>query len=100
MHKEATMARENWFDPESNELMFSKYMDQMESWQQALDDGVVEPEEVQQQAERVGDMLRALEPKLSDELHDELTSVFYELAVLYGMERLAELDRQEKGGQI
>jgi len=94
------MARENWFDPESNELMFSKYMDQMESWQQALDDGVVEPEEVQQQAERVGDMLRALEPKLSDELHDELTSVFYELAVLYGMERLAELDRQEKGGQI
>jgi len=94
------MARENWFDPQSNELMFSKYMDQMESWQQALADGVVEPEEVREQAERVGDMLRALEPKLSDELHEELTSVFYELAVLYGMERLAELDRQEKGGQI
>ena len=93
------MSREKkWFDPESNELMFSKYMDQMESWQQALVDGVIEPQEVRQQAERVGNMLQALEPKLSKELHEELTSVFYELAVLYGMERLAELTTQEKGG--
>lgn len=91
------MSKEKWFDSESNEPMFSKYMERMESWQQALADEVVEPREVRQQAERVADMLRALEPKLSDELHEELTSVFYELAVLYGMERLADLSMQEKG---
>jgi len=91
------MSKEKWFDPESNELMFSKYMARMESWQQALADEVVEPQEVRQQAKRVANMLRALEPKLSDELHEELTSVFYEVAVLYGMERLADLSMQEKG---
>ena len=62
----------------------------MDSWQQALADGVVEPEEV----ERVADMLRALEPKLSDELHEELTGIFYELAVLYGMQSLVEVSVQ------
>lgn len=90
------MARKSWFDPESSELMFSKYMEQMESWQRALADGVVEPEEVQQQAERVAEMLRALEPKLSDELHEELTQIFYEWAVLQGMERLAQLTEEER----
>ncbi|MBC7249993.1 MAG: hypothetical protein H5T62_06880 [Anaerolineae bacterium] len=91
------MARKSWFDPESNEIMFSKYIEQMESWQEALADGVVEPEEVKQQAERVAEMLRALEPKLSDELHEELTQIFYEWAVLLGMERLVRLTAEEKG---
>jgi hypothetical protein len=97
-HKEAMMARTSWFDQQSNELKFSQYMEKMESWQRALADGVVKPEEVRQQAERVADMLRALEPKLSDELHQELTSAFYELAVLYGLQRLAEM-AYEEGGQ-
>lgn len=89
------MARKSWFDPESNEIMFSKYIEQMESWQAALADGVVEPEEVQQQAQRVSEMLRALEPKLNDELHEELTQIFYEWAVLMGMERLVQLSTEE-----
>lgn len=93
------MARKSksWFDEKSNEPMFSKYVEKMESWQRALADGVVEPEEVRQQAERVTDMLRALEPKLSNELHEELTNIFYELAVLYGMQRLAEMAYEEGG---
>lgn len=89
------MARKSWFDPESNELMFSNYLEQMESWQRALADGVVEPEELQQQAERVSGMLRALEPKLSDELHEELTQILYEWVVLQGMERLVQLTEEE-----
>jgi len=88
------MGRKNWFDPESNQLTFSRYMEQMESWQRALADGVIEPQEVEQQAERVADLLRALEPKLSDPLHEELTNIFYELAVLYGMRRVIELSPQ------
>ncbi|MDY7040277.1 MAG: hypothetical protein SVX38_05385 [Chloroflexota bacterium] len=89
------MARTSWFDPESNDMMFSEYMEQMESWQVALADGVVEPAEVQQQAQKVAEMLRVLEPKLSDELHEELTKIFYEWAVLMGMERLVQLTAEE-----
>ncbi len=43
-------------------------------------------------------MLRALEPKLSDELHEELTKIFYEWAVLLGMERLVRLTAEEGRG--
>lgn len=89
------MARKTWFDPASNEIEFSKYVDQMESWQSALADGVVEPMEVRQQAERVASMLQALEPKLSDELHEEITKVFYELSVLYGMQQLLVVATQD-----
>ena len=90
------MARRSWFDPESNEMMFAEYLEQMESWQKALADGVVEPEEVREQAEKVSKMLRALEPKLSDELHEELTQILYEWAVLQAMERLLELTAAER----
>lgn len=90
------MTRKSWFDPETNEMMFSKYLEQMESWQKALADGIVEPEEVRQQAEKVSEMLRALEPKLSDELHEELTQILYEWAVLQAMERLVELTEAER----
>ncbi len=92
------MARKGWFDEEPNELEFSKYVQQMESWQKALADGVVTLEEVNQQAERVTNLLRALEPKLSDELHEELTTIFRELAVLYGMQSLVGMTLEEKGG--
>ena len=84
------MARTSWFDAESSALAFDHYVEKMDSWQSALADGVVEPQEVQQQAERVSRMLRTLEPKLSNTLHEELTQIFHELAVLYGMQQLAE----------
>ncbi|MDY6876733.1 MAG: hypothetical protein SWK90_11105 [Chloroflexota bacterium] len=90
------MARRSWFDPESNEMMFAKYLDQMESWQKALADGVVEPVEVREQADKVSEMLRALEPKLSDELHKEFTQILYEWAVLQAMERLLDLTEAER----
>jgi tellurite resistance protein len=91
------MVRSSWFDDKSNELKFSKYVEQMESWQKAAADGVVQPEELQKQMERVAEMLRALEPKLSDEVHEQLTNILYELAVFYGMQRMAELTEVEKG---
>jgi hypothetical protein len=89
------MARTSWFDQESNELGFSKYLERMDSWQDALADGVVTPEELEQQMQRVIELLRNLEPKLSNELHAELTTIFYELAVFYGMERIAEAQLAE-----
>jgi hypothetical protein len=90
------MGRKSWFDQESNEAMFSEYLEQMESWQTALADGTVQPDELQAQANKVSEMLRTLEPKLDDELHEEITQVLYEWAVLQAMERLVELAVTEK----
>ena len=93
------MARTGWFDAESNEANFGEYVEQMESWQAAMADGVIEPEEIQAQAQRVADMLRALESKLEDEIHEELTRIFYELAVLYGMQQLVAIEATARGGK-
>ena len=93
------MARANWFDSQSNELLFSKYVSQMDSWQKAMADGVIEPEEIEQQAQRVAGLLREIEPKLSDELHDKLTQALYELAVLYGMVQTSEAALLQKEGK-
>jgi len=85
------MPRTSWFDETIQQANFGAYMEQMDSWQAALADGKIDPEEIQAQAQRVSDLLRALEPKLDDALHAELTTLFRELAVLYGMERMAEM---------
>jgi hypothetical protein len=58
----------------------------MASWQQALADGRIEASEVEAQAKRVADRLRALEPTLSDEQHAAVTDVLYELSVLQSMQ--------------
>ena len=92
------MAKSTWFDAESNDLMFSKYVTHMDSWQEAMADGIIEPWEVRKQAERVGESLRVLEPKLTDELHEEITNVFYEIAVLYGMVQVAEITQVVEEG--
>jgi len=42
-------------------------------------------------------MLRELEPKLSDALHQEITQVLYEWSVLQAMDRLVELAQSERG---
>jgi hypothetical protein len=93
------MARAQWFDAKSNQLLFDQYVTKMDSWQQATSDGVIEPSEIDRQAERVTQLLRALEPKLSDELHAQLTQALYELAVLYGMVQMSEAALLEKGGK-
>jgi len=93
------VARAKWFDSQSNELLFDKYATQMDSWQKAIADGMIEPEEIEQQAQRVAGLLREIEPKLSDELHDKLTQALYELAVLYGMVQTSELALLEEGGK-
>ena len=84
------MPKSSWFES-SKEMQFSQYMTQMESWREAMADGKIDPDELLRQQQRVEHLMRALEPKLSDAQHEELTQIFYELAVFYGMQRIADL---------
>ena len=92
------MVRQSWFDEKTNLLLFNQYVSQMESWQKALADGIIEPSEVKQQADQVAEMVRVFEPQLSDEQHEALTQIFYEWAVLQAMVgylELSEVDEEE-----
>ena len=86
-----------WFDPDTNETMFAQYVDKMASWQAAIADGKIDEQEVAQQAQRVEDLLRKLEPQLDADLHQQLTEVFYELAVFYGMVQAVDIATDEEG---
>ena len=85
------MARASWFDEGSNRLLFTEYATKMASWQDAMADGVIDDVELSTQAERLQALLSALEPKLNDDIHQELTTIFYELAVFYGMVQVRDV---------
>jgi len=80
------MGRASWFSEEGDALFFQRYVDRMESWQQAMEDGRVTPEEVKAQAERVAALMREIEPQLDDALHEQVTRLLLELAVLNAMQ--------------
>lgn len=80
------MSSSTWFDPASNAPIFSTYLEKIQGWQQAMEDGIITADELEVQAQKVTRLLQELEPKLKDELHDQITQVLLELALYYGMQ--------------
>lgn len=78
------MPRRAWFDPETS-APFNGSVERLESWQAAIEDGVIEPHEVEAQQSRVVALLRELEPMLDDRQHEQVTRVLEELTVLQAM---------------
>lgn len=79
------MARVSWFSDEGDEVMFQQYVGRMESWQKAMADGTITEEELKEQAQRVAGLLREVESKLDDDLHEKVSEALMEWAVLQGM---------------
>lgn len=79
------MPRRAWFE-ESGSMPLSESVERLESWQKAIEDGVIEPHEVSEQIERIMGLLRTLEPLLDDAQHELVTRVLEEWAVLQAMQ--------------
>ncbi|MBS2013031.1 MAG: hypothetical protein JST00_09100 [Deltaproteobacteria bacterium] len=79
------MSRRRWFDHEGA-MPFGGSIARLQSWQDAIEDGVIEPHEVAAQTERVLGLLRDLEPLLDDDVHERVTRVLEEWAVLQAMQ--------------
>lgn len=87
------MARRSWFEtvksgdsPEAGALHASPFsIERLESWQRAIEDGIIEPHEVAEQQSRVLALLRELEPMLDDAQHEKVTRVLDEWTVLQAM---------------
>jgi hypothetical protein len=78
-----------WFNEETSEVYSAQFFQRMESWQRAIADGRIDPQEIQAQGERVTDLLKRIESSVSDEAHAKLTETFSELSVLQGMQAYA-----------
>ncbi len=83
------MTRSSWFDEELGNLHLTEYIQRLETWQRAMADGVISPSEVRTQADLVTVLLKELDGLVSVEQKSQLTTIFYEMAVLQAMQTTA-----------
>src|SRR5262245_39428217 len=79
--------RVNWIDPDAQTPLLNEYAQQMGSFVKALSDGVVEESEIAEQERQVVALMKEIEPKLSDEMHEKVTRLLCEVTV-YDMMQL------------
>ena len=88
------MARTSWFDDKAEHLMIQEQVAKLQSFTNALADGVVSSHELNGQEQRLVASMKKLEPDLSDELHSKVTTLLIELTAYNVMRLLHELQTE------
>lgn len=94
------MDRDGWFDGQGIELRDAEVVNRQQSWVEYSRDSLIESGEIDSQEETIYELLRKLEPKLSDELHADLTTVLVEIEVLKAMYRHVVMKAIEEEGEL
>jgi len=81
----------SWFDEKSQHEGIQEKAEKLESFTNALADGVITKQEVHGQEQRLLAAMKTLQPALSDELHAKVTTVLVELSAYNIMRLLHEL---------
>jgi hypothetical protein len=85
------MAKTSWFDDKAEHPILQERASKLESFTNALADGVVTRRELEGQEQRLMSAMKSLEPELSDALHAKVTTVLVELSAYNVMRLLHEL---------
>ena len=88
------MARTSWFDDKAEHPAIQERVSQLETFTDALADGMVTKQELAGQEQRLVAAMKKVEPKLSDELHSKVTTVLVELTAYNIMRLLHELQTE------
>ena len=88
------MANRSWFDERAEHPTLHERVEELESFTQAMADGVVDKEELKAQEQRLVSAMKGLEPRLSPELHAQVTGVLIELTAYNVMRLLHELQSE------
>lgn len=88
------MARTSWFDEHAQHPVIQEQARTLESFTNALADGLVEKTELDAQERRLTAAMKRLEPELNDELHAKVTNVLVELSAYNVMRLLHELNAE------
>jgi len=84
----------SWFDDTAEHPILQERASKLESFTSALADGVVTRRELESQEQRLMTAMKALEPELSDALHEKVTTVLVELSAYNVMRLLHELQTE------
>ena len=88
------MARASWFDDRAEHPVIQEKITKLESFINAMADGVVEKTELEGQEQRLTAAMKRLEPELNDDLHSKVTGVLVELTAYNVMRLLHELQAE------
>jgi hypothetical protein len=84
-----------WFDPQTGEMLFERYVVERPSFQAITEDLVITDAELSRQAETVKSLFRELEGKLPPEVRSLATEALSELSVLNILQLKRLSDMQE-----
>ena len=84
------MARTSWFD-DADLPMIDEQVQKLESFTEAMSDGVIEKQELERQQESLVKAMKAVEGELTDEQHAKVTRLLVELSAYNVMRLLHEL---------
>lgn len=88
------MPRTSWFDDKAEHSIIHDKVNSLESFTNALADGVVSKQEVGGQEQRLVAAMKTLETDLNDDQHAKVTTVLVELTAYNVMRLLHELQTE------
>ena len=88
------MAKTSWFDERAQHPTLHERVEKLQSFTTAMADGVVDRKEIDGQEQRLTAAMKRLEPLLTDDLHEQVTSVMIELTAYNVMRLLHELQTE------
>jgi hypothetical protein len=86
-------ARTDWLDADSQTPLIGQYVERLETFLDAMADGRVDAHELKAQQARLVALMKAVEPKLDDAVHEEVTHLLCELSaynIMHTLHNLAE----------
>lgn len=89
------MAKTSWFDDKSGTEQIQDRVAKLETFTDALADGVITAQELEAQEKRLVDAMKKTEPLLSDDQHAQVTTLLVELTAYNIMRLLHELRREQ-----
>jgi hypothetical protein len=89
------MAKTSWFDDSKEVPVIGEQVHRLESFAEAMKDGVIEKQELERQQESLVRAMRDVEGALNDEQHSKVTRLLVELSAYNIMRLLHELQTQK-----
>ena len=85
------MAKRSWLDDEGQTTLIDNYAQELATFMDAMADGKVDKNEVEQQEQRVVALMKEIEPQLDDATHEKITALLCELSAFNIMQILNQL---------
>jgi hypothetical protein len=85
------MARTSWLDDDAKTVAIDDYARRLDTFVDAMADGRIDASELAVQESRVVKLMKEVEPKLDDAMHERVTELLCELSAFNAMQMLHSL---------